>query len=661
MEAPIEVLRIDQSTVSKEISRFRPCDDETRCFYCRDWAQFIYKKHFVWAAKTQEEVLSQETIIKAGPYELSFLDQDVVPKERATKLAKRFEKLLSKDQARAIDIFEACHLWTKLPSTFSGLPDMFDRIEFNPFPDAIPLTDDPSDPAHLLDPLVIERLSLCLPSDSFHLLKNLTGDILLSHTQPTCDHMKPESKSPAELEVDRIIFNENSVDTINIALKELELALDRAWAPLYLFLEKMEQHEHRRSRLMGSECKTEMDEFVKNQNYTPFVDYWSKNASLFKKKKGVSAADELKNIDKMVEDRLSELQAKGEQFVSEFAVPRLEQIQVLTSDLWKLMVPTFAEMGKRMEKISLEKGGDQPKKLFKQPSQITLDEVDSTKEVKKAKELFIKELRKRIVVHNKEIEELSAYYYEARPELSARVDKLNNKEFKKRVKKVESGYYSIRQFYLEQIVSNLFPDSLFCKCVLYCLEPLMQEGEVMEAMTIEKEIKRFIETHSKMLMNRCQLQDSFEEGVQIGRSELAGILGKLFLKEGMRIQGETLALKRQNTLLKSMGVSETESTQKKKSKKKKGNSSTGPSTPSNPAESPSTPTKQIQEEKPAAPPPLSRAERLRLVVSGTRTSEQKVKDEPKVEKKDSSNEAEENVNVEKKGTCLTRFLRSLVD
>jgi hypothetical protein len=630
MEAPIEVLRIDQSTVSKEISRFRPCDNETRCFYCRDWAQYIYKKHFTWAAKTQEEVFSQETFIKAGPYELCFLDQDIIPKERATKLAKRFEKLLSKGQARAIDIFEACYLWTKLPSALSGLPDMFDRIEFNPFPDAIPLADDPSDPAQLLDPLVIERQSLCLPSDSFHLLKNLTGDILLSHTQPTCDHMKPESKSPTELDVDRVIFNENSADTINIALRELKVALDRAWSPFYLFLEKMEQHERRRSKLMGSECKTEIDEYVKTQNYTPFVDYWSSNAALYKKKKGVSAADELKNIDKMVEDRLADLRTKGEQFLTEFAIPRLQDIQVLTSDLWKLMVPTFAEMGKRMEKISLEKGGEQPKKLFKQPSQITLDQVDSTKEVVKAKELFIKELRKHIASHNIEIDELLAFYHEARPELAARADKLNNKEFKKRVKKVESGYYSIRQFYYEQIVSNLFPDSLFCKCVLYCLEPLMQEGEVMEAMTIEKEIKRFIETHSEMLMNRCHLQDSFEEGVQMGRSELAGILGKLFLKEGMRIQGETLALKRQNSLLKSMGVSETESSQKKKSKKKKGNSN-GPMAPSTPVETPSTPTEQFEEETPA-PPPLSRDERLRLVVSGTRLSEQKVREEPTVEK-----------------------------
>jgi IMP dehydrogenase/GMP reductase len=135
-------------------------------------------------------------------------------------------------------------------------------------------------------------------------------------------------------------------------------------------------------------------------------------------------------------------------------------------------------------------------------------------------------------------------------------------------------------------------------------------------------------------MNRCHLQDSFEEGVQMGRSELAGILGKLFLKEGMRIQGETLALKRQNSLLKSMGVSEAESGQKKKSKKKKGNSN-GPMAPSTPVETPSTPTEQAEEETPA-PPPLSRDERFRLVVSGTRLSEQKVREEPTVEKKESA-------------------------
>src|SRR5947207_15034831 len=38
-------LRIDTASVIKEVSRFRACDSGS-CFYCREWASFIHKKHY---------------------------------------------------------------------------------------------------------------------------------------------------------------------------------------------------------------------------------------------------------------------------------------------------------------------------------------------------------------------------------------------------------------------------------------------------------------------------------------------------------------------------------------------------------------------------------------------------------------------------------------
>ncbi|KAJ1934608.1 hypothetical protein FBU59_005645, partial [Linderina macrospora] len=41
----VATLRVETSAVLKELARFRACDDQTMsCFYCREWAQWVYRK-----------------------------------------------------------------------------------------------------------------------------------------------------------------------------------------------------------------------------------------------------------------------------------------------------------------------------------------------------------------------------------------------------------------------------------------------------------------------------------------------------------------------------------------------------------------------------------------------------------------------------------------
>ncbi|KAJ1940141.1 hypothetical protein EC988_007120, partial [Linderina pennispora] len=41
----VATLRLETSAVLKELARFRACDDQTMsCFYCREWAQWVYRK-----------------------------------------------------------------------------------------------------------------------------------------------------------------------------------------------------------------------------------------------------------------------------------------------------------------------------------------------------------------------------------------------------------------------------------------------------------------------------------------------------------------------------------------------------------------------------------------------------------------------------------------
>ncbi|ORE01912.1 hypothetical protein BCV72DRAFT_63082, partial [Rhizopus microsporus var. microsporus] len=599
-EKHIEVLRVEQNVVSKELAKFRPCDNETRSMYCREWAQYVYKKHFVWNAKTQEDVdRDHAAYMNAGKYQIKVIldesdlseeEKDLYEKEHSTVLIKQFEELLNtisdlktqKEKSLVQLISQACRQWMTLPTGRSGLPDLFEPVEFNSYPDNIPLVDDDQDPSQLLDPLIIERQALCLPSDCFHLLKSMTGDIIISHTTPTCNHKKPTSKTPADLEVDRTILTEHEQAAVKKALEELAIALDNVWKPLNTFLEQLETQDKVRSKLLGADCQETIDAFFASQKYVPFVDEWTNNQLPNWKKIKKPSEEDVKKLDSFVQDHFRHLGSLVDQFLSEFVTTRFRDIREWNINLWKMIHPTIKAMDERISSLELLRGKQSSTdKSLRALNVDSLKKMESTKEVDSSEKRIMAELEKRVSEYKKDIEELIKSYCESsRPTLASRMDRLNNKDFKKKIKKVESGYYVIRQFFRYEITENVFPESLFGRFMLICLKPLMQEGEVMEAMTIEKEVQRFIESHKDLLQERCILLSRFEEGVQTGRRELAGVVGKLLLKEGMRIQGETVALQRQNNLLKVFGVDPVESTSKKKKNKKKKSASSGASTPS---------------------------------------------------------------------------------
>ncbi|KAI8983033.1 hypothetical protein BDB01DRAFT_835809 [Pilobolus umbonatus] len=565
MEAPIEVLRIDQATVSKEITRFRACDPDTRCFYCREWAQFIYKKHFVYTAKTLEEIPDQashpNTVI-AGPYHINYIMDDT-PLEQKEDPKELLENITSNNNSTLLsEVITSCKQWIIKPNAHYGLPDLFEPIIFNPFPDAIPLVEDTKDPSQILDPLIIERHSICLPSDSFHLLKNLTGDILLSHSQPSCEHKKPESLTPAELEVERAIFNEDETVAVQKTLAELTAVLNDVWKPLTNYLERIQSWDKDYSRLMGRDCQASIDEYFNSQQFESLNDKWAtKYALLFKKKK--STDEELKKVDSVVEDHFDTLKTISFQFVNDFVPNRFKEIS-------EFLARYCREMKQELVKIEQEKES-QDKKIIFDINALASIGAESTQKMKETLKRVSAEMASRLTAYHGEIDEILTVYRTSRPTLSSRIDKITHKDFKKKVKKVESGYYSIRQYLRYELTEKMYPEIDFCNSILASLNPLMQEAERVEKLTLVKEANKFIKSHKDLVEKRFDLLDRFEEGVQDGRRELAGILGKLFLKEGMRIQGDNLALQRQNTLLKSMGLPASEeepATKKKKSKKK---------------------------------------------------------------------------------------------
>ncbi|CAO3632987.1 unnamed protein product [Cunninghamella echinulata] len=477
------------------------------------------------------------------------------------------------------DIIQACILWQSLPSSLSGLPSIFEPVQFNPFPDHIPLDDDLKAPAQLLDPLIIERQALCLPSEGFHLLKNLTGDILLSHTQPSCHHVKPDDPSPTDLELERQVLNDDLEVITNQVLAVMDKRLMASWQPLLDFLYQLEHLEEQRDTLMGKQCQATVDAFVEKQQLIPFTQYWQQFISRHNNKKKNQVNEEA--LHHMINTYLDTLVQHVQSFLDDFVKPRLEQIGQLIQNLWDLVGPTIQHMAERMATHEeRDKGNAENCRAVSQ----SLKGLHSSKEVDEAIDRIQHAMADRVNEYINSVQQLKQSYISVSDSnssspstKSALFEKFTQKDFKKKVKRLETGYTSLRQFFRYEVSQKIFPETLFCKFSLVCLGALMQEGEVMEAMIIETEVKRFIETHRLLVKRRQAIILQYEEGVQVGRRELAGILGKLFLKEGMRIQGENLALKRQNMLLKSMGVNDSnnghkstsDTTTKKKKKNKK--------------------------------------------------------------------------------------------
>ncbi|KAI9495091.1 hypothetical protein BDB00DRAFT_927778 [Zychaea mexicana] len=577
----IEALKIEHGVISKELTRFRPCHPETRCYFCREWAQYIYKKHVASSQKAQDSQQQQPLLLKAGRYRLRFannatngddqkenarglfravkqkVDQDGTASTTTTTLTSNNNGKTQQQQQRQRqqqtlieEIISACIAWIEAPSSLTTLTSFYEPVQFDPYDEALFEVEDPKEPARLLDPLVVKRQHVYLPSKEFNLLKNLTGDVLLSHKEAMCDHKRPEWKSPSDLDVDRNIFNEKLAIEVQKALVQLEQALTKSWQPLTEFMEQLRSVDKERVRVIGKdECQKDIDSFASKQDITAFTDYWTPLAANFKKKQRTPV--DLATVDAAFNDYFQDLVRKAQQFLSEFALPRLLAACALVSNLCSLVMPAMSQAAKRM--ASLENRDDATHKKNCDAVTESFEKLQPIEDVQSAIESVAKETEARIKEYVAEIEALKKAYEEGKPSVTMRLDKIaNNKAFKKQIKKAEGGYHSIRQHFRYQLTQTIFPEQLFSKFFLVCIEALMQEGELMEAITIEREIKRFTIEHEEMVEERQYLFEDFEDGVATGRRELAGILGRLFLKEGMRIQGENLAMQRQYTLLQSL-------------------------------------------------------------------------------------------------------------
>lgn len=559
----LDCLRVEHSVVAKELAKFRACEPTTRTLYCREWAQFIYKRHFAYNSKTQEEMSQLRTISGPGGYKLCVGGPSSDTREVAsivcTRISKLMETYFSETQRSNPpgeflgNLLSECESWQKLPNSMSWLPDYFDPIVFDSFPDAIPLPDDPQDPSQLLDAIIIDKTSLSLPSSSFHLLKNLKAEVLASQSQPICGHRKPMAKTPADLDMERKIFTDKFEKVTNTVFTDIQKLLQEVWTDLNTTVNGLRTLMADWRKEMGPDLVMLVSEFCRNNRdkLVGFNEYWAPHAETFKKKKSTTSVEDIDNAFYQYLDNARDVTTL---FDKEFMATRCTATITLVKNLQTLCGTILAKKMEDMKNHGVEKfhkavldSCSTARNFVLKPEHLEHVQ-DNIENVQEKMKVILKELYDELDSVKEQYEK------ESQKNVFGRLEKLAHKEFKKRLKKLESMQQSLRQTFTSEFATNVFPEQQFAQLALVTLISVMQEGEQMECDAMDDFMFEFVDENEELLAQRDDLILDFEEGVHTGRTQLSGLIGKLYLKEGMRIQGDSLALKRQNNLLKSMGL-----------------------------------------------------------------------------------------------------------
>ncbi|CAI2181661.1 18194_t:CDS:2 [Funneliformis geosporum] len=559
-------LRIDTASVIKEIGRFRACDSGS-CLYCREWASFVYKKNHTWTVKNHAQNVNGDNV---GGNNVK------KPKKVASDIHQHFcdlilqhgEKVKSgsfNETADLVDVIvQEAFSWIKSPSNLYASPDTFAPVEFDTHHQAVPIPEHENVQLSLIDVIGIEKSHLQIQKDSFPLLKNI------SKVQQ-CNHTKPDWKYPSDLDLDRRVFNDQLFKEAGKNEEALNESLGQVWSHVNNFLTLMLQLEAKRDLSLGKGCIVNLSNFLKEyqDECLLFHEYWAPVAEAYKKsgksKKGsLTNSANVEDIDTAFHTYINNVKNVISLWEGGFIEKSVNDATQFGEEVQRTLVNILEESEERLVSGRVAE-------FHNNILQKCGDALRTVKDIKLLLSKRVSMLRTEITQKSQElIQELEAleeaYKNESQKTTVGRLEKANNKEFRKRIKKIEMTVYGARQNAILSI-GNLFPVTDFTGIFTKSLEILMMEGEMWEAIQLGRHYKNYESTSHKLESQRQKLLKGYKEGIETGRKTLSGIIGRLFLKEAQRQQDETLALRKQESLLQSIEQGKQESGKKKKGEK----------------------------------------------------------------------------------------------
>ncbi|KAJ2412477.1 hypothetical protein GGI10_003660 [Coemansia sp. RSA 2530] len=623
----IASLKVETSAVLKELARFRACDDQTMsCFYCREWAQWVYRRQIspqaaaaaaasgsgaaggasagsagrkkknkavgapsvasgagAAAQQTQAAAAAEDAVASAA-------ERKRAVRQRYTTVAELCESLrgLVADERRALaaddgegaggsssssrpaspgpqaaaaagderadalgsstlinDITERVTLW------YEGhqfpLADVYEDLTFDFPADAFPYDDhqDPLDPALLLPALQVTKAFVGLPAADFALLGNITSELIATHTYPTCQHTKADHPTPAELETQRLIFNAQLNKWRGDYRRSFEREMEPVWQITHLLLKSAQRIDAMRVRLFARGCRANRQQFLQTirTRTMPFAEYWPAAAAALQ-------APEPAAVDALVADHLDNLLEVSATWSRTFLESYYGVAREFARELETILGECITMCDRRAQGLKY------PPPLTLQPQ---LDAARSAISCLLPRlDARITRIQRVVSERNAEIrtgtEEVRRLWEETSGATAqAKLARAGNKDLRKRIKRIEyqqqTGVIAWAMRELELLLTA--PD--VAAVIADCLELLMTEAEILERAVAQVFVRKLEPNADDLREQRQDIIDDFTEGLLTGREELAGVIGKLMLKEAWRILEANISLQRQKALLDGSG------------------------------------------------------------------------------------------------------------
>ncbi|KAF9296100.1 hypothetical protein BGZ88_000742 [Linnemannia elongata] len=608
-------LKVEMALLTKELAKFRACDQNT-CFYCREWAQWVFKKTF------GKDKNSGSTDKKGGPRSNGSNGSDAGSgsepkkkhKEYAMVVCERFYQRSTADTianggghghgrsngvsgagsvaAAAIaaskagtgtgpapaagsgqegfvaEIVDTVRDWIQQPSALYTSPEVFSLVDFEALYAAYPLqsqeqNQQQDDVTPILSTISIEKAQMTLGHQGYPLLKRVTKAQLQNQIMnPTCQHTKGHSKTPADLDLDKELFNEELQRMRMRDQEGLRKQIGPVWRHVEEALERMDGAEKVRSGILAPTRGKEFAHTYKEQ-LVSFQEIWTGVEAKVKKpsskKKGSvsdsSQVDPVEEVDsgfklfidnmqhvhkQLTADVLESSERSLREFIKELAAAQTKILKLALTRIQEGKVGTA-----RIDKI-LEESPEKCRNALKMVEQLI--PIFDTK-MGQFRVLVLNKLKE----VDEEVESVAAaYFQESQKTVQGRLEKVANKEFRRRIKKLEFLSVETRKWFFQSRLT-LFSSLDFATVCLNTLGILMEEAEVLEAVQLGLHDDHFRSRVLKSQEGRMKLAQQFREGVKTGRRVLAVMVSRLMMREGARAMGEMAAIQKEKKFLKSIG------------------------------------------------------------------------------------------------------------
>ncbi|OMJ18773.1 hypothetical protein AYI69_g6883, partial [Smittium culicis] len=512
------------------------------------------------------QLVSNVEISEKKPDSSFNAENELIPSQCSSPLIGSSEKNLSEvnffEKAKSINpnlsgdsliesIVENVEKWIggyKFP-----LADAYKDLVFEFPTDAFPYEEhqDPLDPALLLPTLHVTKTYISLSSSDFALLGNITSELIATHTYPTCQHNKAEHPTPSELETQRVIFNSQLAKYRKEYVSNYEREMDPVWQITQLLLKSIQRIEAMRVRLFTRGCHTNMQQFIQSiyDKTLPFTEFWSKSTANFNRntKATQETVDELDSFFYTHLKNVSDVSSSwSKTFLESYYGVAREFVRELETILGECitMCDRRALGLKYPPPLTLEPQLEVARRTISQLQPSLCNRIDNIQSMLKVRSTLV----------NDEIEEVRKMWsfdpnLPFNKAVSARLDRAAQKDLRKKMKRIEFLQHSGVISWSMQEMEQLLASSDVAKVAVDCLELLITEAEILERAVGQVFARKLESTTEELREQRQDIMDDFTEGLLTGREELAGIIGKLLLKEAWRILEANISLQRQHDLL----------------------------------------------------------------------------------------------------------------